>query len=197
MCNGDDDCRDGTDEIDCASHTCPEGDFQCSNTKCIAGRFKCDFIYHCADLSDEREELCGGESFSGKKIQFTLEIKKELLLNICKVYFVTNFSPIRNSHQRTSQRLGQHRDCDPALEFQCNNSKCIPKSDVCDQYNDCGDNSDEKEDYCKASHVCRSDQFQCVESGHCIPEGNKCLDGVPDCPDKSDEAGCGMFIVCL
>jgi hypothetical protein len=38
-------------------------------------------------------------------------------------------------------------------EFQCRNEKCILKDWVCDQMNDCGDNSDEDESNCHNVHT--------------------------------------------
>jgi hypothetical protein len=38
-------------------------------------------------------------------------------------------------------------------EFQCHNEKCIPKGWVCDQMNDCGDNSDEDESNCHNAYT--------------------------------------------
>ena len=38
--------------------------------------------------------------------------------------------------------------------------------------------------------ACKADQFKCVTSGHCISADSRC-DGVSECIDNSDEAGCG------
>jgi len=40
---------------------------------------------------------------------------------------------------------GEVLGCDVDTEFQCSNSKCIPRSRFNNSYNDCGDNSDEGE----------------------------------------------------
>ena len=39
--------------------------------------------------------------------------------------------------------LGNPGTCEKYGRFQCNNGKCISKSNVCDSYDTCGDNSDE------------------------------------------------------
>jgi len=68
-------------------------------------------------------------------------------------------------------------------KFQCTNGRCIHGSWKCDNYNDCGDNSDE------TSCGCSSGQFQCT-NGKCITGGWKC-DDYDDCGDNSDETSCG------
>ena len=39
--------------------------------------------------------------------------------------------------------LGKQGTCEKYDRFQCNNGKCIAEYQICDFYNDCGDNSDE------------------------------------------------------
>ncbi|XP_078577909.1 exoskeleton protein RP43-like isoform X2 [Branchiostoma floridae x Branchiostoma japonicum] len=70
-------------------------------------------------------------------------------------------------------------------QFQCANGNCIPLSWECDDYNDCGDNSDEQN--C-GTQQCSASQFQCAQ-GSCIPATWVC-DGDNDCGDMSDEQNC-------
>ena len=57
-CDYDSDCRDNSDELDCAPRNCSLSEFQCNSTKhCISWVFKCDGRAHCEDGSDEKN--CG------------------------------------------------------------------------------------------------------------------------------------------
>ena len=62
-CDGDNDCRDGSDETTekCGAN-CEEvdgGGFACSNGRCIKTSYKCDGDNDCGDESDETTEKCG------------------------------------------------------------------------------------------------------------------------------------------
>ena len=76
--------------------------------------------------------------------------------------------------------------------FQCENGKCVPRMEVCDLVDNCGDLSDEKN--C-ANHVVCRDTFNSSKK-HLISRGQKC-DGIYDCFDLSDECNesCGREIL--
>ena len=74
-------------------------------------------------------------------------------------------------------------------EFMCSKSgRCIDETKKCDHWDDCGDNSDEKD--CNFP-ACHEGQFRCT-NGICIPFRWRC-DGHADCTDQSDEANCSKF----
>uniref|UniRef100_A0AC11B9N9 Low density lipoprotein receptor n=1 Tax=Ovis aries TaxID=9940 RepID=A0AC11B9N9_SHEEP len=52
-CDSDPDCKDKSDEENCAVATCRPDEFQCSDGTCIHGSRQCDREPDCKDLSDE------------------------------------------------------------------------------------------------------------------------------------------------
>merc|ERR1719397_1878939 len=60
VCNGDKDCKDGSDEAEDLCQNCPVGrSFQCDNTtKCIKENWLCDGDRDCEDGSDEEQKKC-------------------------------------------------------------------------------------------------------------------------------------------
>lgn len=55
-CNRRYECRDLSDEANCAS--CRSGEFQCSSGECISESRKCDRRLDCRDGSDEAPDNC-------------------------------------------------------------------------------------------------------------------------------------------
>ncbi|XP_068676353.1 very low-density lipoprotein receptor-like isoform X2 [Montipora foliosa] len=181
-CDGDFDCDDHSDELDCPETTCdPSTKFKCKTTDgCIPRRWICDFDNDCGDHSDEPpdcalrtcaedEHTCG----NGQCITLRWVCDRE---EDC----------IDGSDERDCGTISPgNKTCQPT-EFTCGNGKCISETWVCDHDDDCGDRSDEEN--CEIV-TCKATEFTCENTGRCIKEAWKC-DGDNDCQDNSDEIGC-------
>ncbi|XP_067123645.1 low-density lipoprotein receptor-related protein 1 isoform X3 [Centruroides vittatus] len=186
LCDGDNDCGDGSDEDSspngvCEKVTCHGDQYKCDKNRCISIHWVCDGEKDCVDGSDEepivkcKNVTCGSNHFTCK------------VSNRCIPLSWTCDSDLDCGEGDTSDEHDQcvYRKCE-VMEFRCDNQRCIPHEYVCDGDDDCKDSSDERNcDYsCNGTH-----QFSCDNNFKCLDASHKC-NGIWDCLDGSDEENC-------
>ncbi|XP_062398823.1 prolow-density lipoprotein receptor-related protein 1 [Sardina pilchardus] len=219
LCDGEPDCKDGSDEKNCASD-CSADQFQCAHgKKCIDKSQLCDGISQCQDRSDERDCLksdgcvhqcdnktrCLPETFlcDGEK---DCQDGTDELPCAAKTCSSSEFRCSSGQCVSLSVRCDGHPDCkdrsdekscaQPATcptDLRCPHShECLLENWLCDGETDCKDETDEKN--CEKGQVtCKELQWSCASETQCIPRSWKC-DGVKDCTDESDESSCDRAV---
>ncbi|XP_056110763.1 very low-density lipoprotein receptor [Rhinichthys klamathensis goyatoka] len=203
VCDGENDCADGSDEDECAS-VCSMGQFQCAHgKKCIEQRQKCDGVAQCQDRSDEvdcfkegcahrcDETRCIPESFICDGDADCADGSDE---DSCDVN-PNEYDEDNKEEKDEKTAEDEVSEKAPATKgpLRCaigskpcrDGTDCVLFNHVCDGEFDCKDGSDEDE--CPVQ--CESGQFQCAHGKKCIEQRQKC-DGVAQCQDRSDEVDC-------
>ncbi|RNA22802.1 low-density lipo receptor-related 2, partial [Brachionus plicatilis] len=172
-CDGETDCRDGSDELNCPRRTCPIGSFQCNNSQCISFSQLCNGHDDCMDGSDEQS--CPDGCPPGR---FECPNKR------C----IPNYRVCdgRNDCGDSADELSCANMTCPAGKFQCNSGHCIEASYYCDEDFDCADRSDEPAYTCR-NRPCPSGWSRCGNNSYKCISKNQFCDGYPDCPAGDDE----------
>ncbi|KAM6149597.1 prolow-density lipoprotein receptor-related protein 1-like [Erethizon dorsatum] len=175
LCNGEQECPDGTDEQceePCGGHLQA---WQCDDGTCIAISWLCDGAGDCLDGSDEvnceRMTACPEQKVQCPGMSQCLDTWE-----LCDVY--------QDCEDGSNKEHCPQSHC-LAGQWQCQNKLCVMDSWKCDGVDHCGDSSDEED-----CALCPEGTVRCDE-GKCVRESSMC-DGKADCTDGADEpATCG------
>ncbi|XP_065166985.1 vitellogenin receptor Yl-like [Atheta coriaria] len=184
-CDHEYDCADMSDEhAACKPKACATNQFTCVNGICIDKSLKCNEIDDCGDYSDELHCLDDSVQDGCRPNEFQCTSDTSMCIPETAKCNGTSECP---HHEDEAGCSDCHVD-----EFECSNKKCVPRMWICDNHDDCGDNSDESICNMTSNAISQKlipcdDGFRC-KSGACIDFRLVC-NGDEDCHDGSDENG--------
>ncbi|XP_037085520.1 prolow-density lipoprotein receptor-related protein 1-like [Pollicipes pollicipes] len=192
VCNGHDDCGDGSDELNCAVICQQQKEMFCAaDSACMPAASSCDGTCQCSDCADEAACAGAHAAHAGSTLTacLTEQENRALGLRPCGNTSVCVVSTARCDGQPDCPDGSDEQGCDEDCaegERRCTKSRvCLPAQYLCDGQWDCDDGSDEVA--CPPSVVaCVEPDFSCDNGTRCLVRAQVC-DGKPDCTSGEDE----------
>ncbi|CAK8686061.1 unnamed protein product [Clavelina lepadiformis] len=195
VCDGQPDCSNGADEIDCR---CDPGEYQCYDGvgvrfyQCINDSRVCNEAWDCVNQRDEYEKCRGGFQCNNGVYKLVDIFCNQFAdpNDYSFSYYENNFAWIDGCQQRRCDCFKEGNDtCVDGI-------RCYRDWDKCNRYANCEDGSDEwncptclmmEQIPCACNKV---DDYSCKGKGSlCYKHDDKC-NGYAQCPDGSDEWNC-------
>ncbi|XP_071819213.1 uncharacterized protein [Apostichopus japonicus] len=136
-CNGDYDCQNGEDELDCESYSCAEGSYKChgrDSRVCIPQKEVCDGIVHCDQGDDElfcdvskcfEGCDCSGMSFICSGTEWGPEIAASLPVKAKQLILKGMNTVRRNRRAVNDSALAQENSIQDALHLDLHQFKFV------------------------------------------------------------------------
>ncbi|UJR31341.1 hypothetical protein I4U23_018836 [Adineta vaga] len=216
VCNGEYNCQDKTDEVNCStaiinndlcntklSINCEQDilhstrlvdhNIRFEYTRpiqiCIQRSSVCDGVIDCRNGIDEQ---CTQRNplITCSRDEYHCKITNRC---IPKTWLCNGINDCRDPYASDELDCSMVVKCS-SNEFTCQTrNQCVPSYAVCDGIQDCADGSDEVSNLCRFPRFCTPDQFTCKSTKLCIPKSNLC-DTITQCHDRSDEMSCSCPI---
>ena len=191
FCDRKQDCKDNSDENNCAYANCNQSEFSCDNMECIPLSWRCNTFIDCSDGSDEfqcfthRLHAPMQQSVDGNPVLVRCGEDYSAFIDVSSmcILLYDHYGLIMGCAN------GWHlQNCSEFLcigYFKCTDSYCIPVSYICDGKNDCANREDE---IACEKYICPG-LYRCKGTTLCISQSKVC-DSKFDCPGNDDEDYC-------